>query len=104
MLSKIDGITVAGQAKDVQTAIRDIEYLAPDLVMLDIRMPGGSGIDVLQHINKTSPYIVVIILTNYPYPEYREKCMQQGADYFFVKSKELDSVFEILKDMAASAI
>jgi len=103
MLSEIAGIEIIGQAQDVPGAINSIQKLHPDAVILDIRMPGGSGIDVLEHVKKINTAPVVIILTNYPYPQYRKKCMDLGADYFFDKSTEFEKVTEVLKKLILSS-
>jgi DNA-binding NarL/FixJ family response regulator len=92
MLSDFPEVEIAGQARDVPEAIKSIQDLNPDLVILDIRMPGGSGIEVLQSIKKGRPDIKVIVFTNYPYPQYRKKCMDLGADYFFAKATESDRI------------
>jgi DNA-binding NarL/FixJ family response regulator len=97
MLSNLKGIETIGQAHDVSEAINSIEELKPDAVILDIQMPGGSGIDVLRHIKKEQPATVVIILTNYPYPQYRQRCMDEGADFFFDKSTEFSEITETFK-------
>jgi DNA-binding NarL/FixJ family response regulator len=68
-------------------------------VILDIRMPGGSGIDVLENIKKTNAAPVVIVLTNYPYPQYRKKCMALGAEYFFDKTTEFEKVTEVIENL-----
>jgi DNA-binding NarL/FixJ family response regulator len=81
-----------GQAEDVATAISAIGRLRPDVVILDIRMPGGSGIDVLRQIKRDGIGPMVIILTNYPYPGYRQRCLQAGADFFLDKSVEFDQI------------
>lgn len=99
MLSKVDGVNIIGQAGNVREALDGITALRPDVVILDIKMPGGSGIEVLQHIKNEFPETVVIILTNYPYPEYREKCLHEGADHFFVKSLEFTKVIDTLRIM-----
>lgn len=100
MLNELAGIKVVGYAEDVARAIRMIRKLKPDVVILDIMMPGGNGVDVLKNIkqDKTSP--MVIILTNYPYPEYRQKCLHAGANCFLDKTTEFDQIpalFEQLK-------
>ena len=100
MLSKVEDIETIGQAQDVGEAINSIEELKPDAVILDIQMPGGSGIEVLKHIKKEQPATVVIILTNYPYPQYRQECMDEGADFFFDKSLEFGRVIEVCKELA----
>jgi len=99
LLSELPGIEIIGQAQNVPESIESIRALHPDIVILDIRMPGGSGIDVLEHIKKTNAAPVVIILTNYPYPQYRKKCMALGAEYFFDKSTEFEKVTEVLETL-----
>ncbi len=69
------------------------------MVILDIRMSDGSGIDVLPEIKKGNQSPLVIVLTNYPYPQYRRKCIEAGADFFFDKSTEFDKVTEVLRHM-----
>lgn len=100
MLSELAGTKVVGQAGNVSTAISQIRKLKPDIVILDIKMPGGSGIDVLQNIKQAEAAPVVIILTNYPFPGYRQKCLQAGADLFLDKTTEFDQIptlFETLR-------
>lgn len=101
MLSELPGVKVVGEAEDVPQSISKIPEVAPDVVVLDIRMPGGSGIDVLSHIKKVLPDVVVIILTNYPLSQYRKKCMELGADYFFDKATEFEKVLEVVKQLQA---
>jgi len=99
MFSELPGIEIIGHAQDVPEALTAIKKLNPDVVILDIRMPGGSGIDVLQDIKKEKQAPVVIILTNYPYPQYRKKCLGLGADYFFDKSTEFEKITELFKQL-----
>jgi DNA-binding NarL/FixJ family response regulator len=103
MLSQIEGIEITGQAENVHDAIDSIQALKPDVVILDIKMPGGSGVDVLRYIKKEQPSTVVIILTNYPYPQYRQECMDEKADFFFDKSIESEKVIEICKRLVRSS-
>jgi len=97
MLEELAGIEVVGQAENVAEAISAIWKLQPDVVILDILMPGGSGIDVLENIKQDGAGPMVIILTNYPYPVYRQKCLQAGADFFLDKSTEFDQIPELLE-------
>lgn len=100
MLSDIQGVEIIGQAQDVNGAIHLYHSRKPGVVILDIRMTGGSGIDVLRAIKHEDQSVKIIMLTNYPYPQYRKKCKELGADYFFDKSNESGKVVEILKEMA----
>ena len=112
MLSECKGVDVISQARDGAEAIDSISTLHPDVVVLDIRMPRKSGIDVLKEISRLShagddgkaeykPKIIV--LTSYPYPQYRQKCMELGADFFFDKSQDFEKVPEVLKDVHRNA-
>lgn len=99
LLSELAEIEVIGQAKDASEAEKSILKLKPDVVVLDIRLPGGNGIGVLESIKKYKPAPVVIMFTNYPYPQYRQKCLAVGADFFFEKSTEFEKVSEVLKKL-----
>lgn len=99
MISEHPGIEIAGQAENAQEGINSILKLKPDVVILDIRMPGGNGIEVLRNIKKNNYAPTVIILTNYPNPQYRKKCMEAGADYFFDKSTEFNKIIEVIKKL-----
>jgi DNA-binding NarL/FixJ family response regulator len=102
MLSEVAGITVIGEAGNVPEAIQSIHALQPDAVILDIRMPGGSGLDVLKHIKEFSSIPVVIMLTNYSDPLYRKTCMALGAEYFFDKSSEFKEARKVCEQLAHS--
>lgn len=97
MLSGIPGLKVIGQAQNAQEAIKDIKKLKPDMVILDVRMLGTNGIDIIKNIKKNKLAPIIIILTNYPYPQYKKKCKEAGADFFFDKSTEFHKVIEVLK-------
>lgn len=100
LLNEVAGVEIVGQAENVAEAISAIGNLQPDVVILDIRMPDGSGIDVLRQIKQDGAGPIIIILTNYPFPGYRQRCLQAGADFFLDKSTEFDQIpalFEQLK-------
>ena len=97
MLNELAGIEIVGQAENVAEAVSGIRDLQPDVVILDIRMPGGSGIKVLQNIKQAGAGPMVIILTNFPYPGYRQRYLQAGADFFLDKSSEFDHIPYLLE-------
>jgi DNA-binding NarL/FixJ family response regulator len=99
MIEGIDEVEIAGTAGNAQDAARSIAELKPDVVILDIRLPGPSGIEVLKDIREKKLPIKVIVLTNYPYPQYRKKCEELGAEYFFDKVTEIEKVKDTLMAM-----
>ena len=102
IVSEIEGVKVVGETGDLQGAEAFIPQLRPDAVILDIRLPDGNGITLLRHMKRERPAVTVIVLTNYPYPQYREECLDAGADYFLYKATEFNKVGEILGRMAGS--
>lgn len=99
MLDEVPGIVCSVEAADGDTAIENLQVMRPDIVILDIRMSGRSGVEVLREIKQQSPGTVVIMLTNYPTNEHRKVCDAAGADYFFDKSRELGAVIEVLEGL-----
>ena len=97
MLSELEEVGIIGASGDPKEAMISIRKLGPDAVILDIRLPGVSGIDILRSIKREELAPLVIMLTSYPYPQYRKECEAAGADYFLNKSTEFDRIGEILK-------
>jgi len=101
LISDLPKVEVIGMAELAEDAISRIGKLKPDVVVLDISILGGSGMQVLKAIKKQNPAPRVIMLTNFAHEEYRQRCFQLGADHFFDKSSEFEKVMEVLRDLAA---
>ncbi len=100
LLFNIERLEFIGHATTASYAVEAILKLKPDVVILDISLIGGDGMKVLECIKKEQPPPVVIMLTNYPYPQYREKCRELGAEYFFDKVTEIESFIKALRTLA----
>jgi len=96
---EVPGAQLVGQAGDVPGAIQGIQKMMPDALILDLQMPGGSGLDVLRAIRTDYPHLYVLICTNYPYPQYREECLSAGANFFLDKSAEFEKIPVILREL-----
>jgi DNA-binding NarL/FixJ family response regulator len=92
LLNGIGNVEIVGQARNAAEAIASIREARPDIVVLDIRMPDGSGITVLEGLRGEIPAPKVIMLTNYPFAQYRRKCLEAGASFFFDKSTEFHKI------------
>lgn len=95
-VADIAGVEIAGQSGDPFEALDGIRKSHPDVVILDIRLPRRSGVEVLKDIKANPAAPVVIMVTNYPYRQYRQACMAAGADYFFSKLDEFEMIRETL--------
>jgi DNA-binding NarL/FixJ family response regulator len=99
LISELPGIEVVGESEIAFEAVHAIRRLKPDAVVLDISMPGGSGMYVLETVKRQRPCPLIIMLTNFANDQYRQKCLQLGADYFFDKTTEFARVIDVLRAM-----
>jgi len=99
LLEEIPQVQITGETGDAQEAITAILEQRPEVVLLDIHLLNGSGIDVLQRVKQEQAALAVIVLTDYPYPEYRQLCLDAGADFFLIKSTEFEQVVPALQEL-----
>jgi two-component system response regulator DevR len=99
LVADIAGVEIVGQSGDPFEALDTIRKSHPDVVILDIRLPRRSGIDVLKDIKSEPRAPIIIMITNYPYRQYRQGCMAAGADYFFSKTDEFETIRETLSSI-----
>ncbi|MBN2079466.1 MAG: response regulator transcription factor [Spirochaetes bacterium] len=100
-LGVMHDVHVCGIAQDPVEAMEMIRRSSPDLVILDIVLKGGNGFEVLSQIREEEIGTSVLVLTNYPFPQYREICGGMGAHYFFDKSIDMERALKAVRDMAA---
>jgi len=87
---------VVEEAMDGVDATEKVETFLPDLVFMDVRLPGESGLELTKKIKVSHPEINIIILTNYNLPEYRKAAFDSGADDFVVKESLNSAAIEAL--------
>jgi len=74
-----------GESAGGKEILQKIDLRRPDLIFMDIKLPGESGLELTRKIKTDHPTIIIIILTSYDLPEYREAAREHGADYFLSK-------------------
>lgn len=99
LLSGIKGVETVAQAENAKIAMSTYRTIRPEVLILDIRMRGVNGIELLKQIKNEQHASKVIMLTNFPYPQYKKKCIEAGADYFLDKSTEFDEINVIIRSM-----
>ncbi|MBW1824675.1 MAG: response regulator transcription factor [Deltaproteobacteria bacterium] len=85
LLDNQEGIEVVGEAKDGREAIKTIEELLPDVILMDIAMPGLNGLEATRRIKKKFPKVKVVVLTMHANEEYIFQILNAGADGYLVK-------------------
>lgn len=99
-LGEINGIEIVGRARTGAEAVQALRQMRPEIVILDISMPDGSGIDVLESMRRENLSPITIVLTALAFSQYRRRCLQLGARFFFDKSTEFTRVSEVLSRLA----
>jgi DNA-binding NarL/FixJ family response regulator len=90
-----------GQAGDYDSALNQLSERRPDIILLDINLPGKSGIALLQYIKTTYPSIIVIMISNQAGEYYRRICRQLGADHFIDKSTDFEEILPLVSSLLA---
>ena len=96
LMSDVEAIDTIGVAIDAPQGMALFASERPDVVVLDVRLPGGSGLDVLKHIRRLDTTCLVIMLTSYALPEIRERCLAAGANFFLDKATEFERVVHLI--------
>jgi DNA-binding NarL/FixJ family response regulator len=100
MLEQADDIVVVGEAADGVVAVRQAGALRPDVVLMDIRMPGADGIQATREIT-TAGLAEVLILTTFDLDDYLFGALRAGAAGFLLKSVEPATLVEAVRRVAA---
>ena len=98
-LSQLPKVDLVGEANDIAAAKQLITETVFDLAIYDIKMPNGSGIELMRVTKKLYPSTKVIMMTNYSVGDYKKKSLDAGADYFFDKS-DLDEMMKLIENLS----
>jgi DNA-binding NarL/FixJ family response regulator len=104
LLSGYQEIESIQEARDVKETIKKIHSSYPSVLILDVKMPDGNGIEVLDNISHDQHPPIVIVVTNYPFPEYKKEYMMAGADFFFDKSNEFRQMQKVIENLVDNEI
>jgi DNA-binding NarL/FixJ family response regulator len=96
-----DGFEVVGEGEDAESAVTLAGELQPDLVVLDIMMPGLSGLDVVEKVRTASPGCAVVMLTGSESEEDLLACIRSGARGYLLKEVPFSQLTQSLKDVAS---
>jgi len=92
MLNIYKQVEIVGALKNGTEALEALRMLKPDLAIVDIKMPGINGLEVLRELRKEDNAVKVIILTFYSSVYYRRSAIKAGTDYFFSKADDFEKI------------
>jgi DNA-binding NarL/FixJ family response regulator len=87
LLARFPSIDIR-EAGDGADALDKMQHLQPDIILMDIQLPGENGLEVTRKIRQVHEQIVIVILTGHDLPEYRQRAFRNGADCFISKGSD----------------
>lgn len=99
-LSSFKQIEIVGSFKNGIDTLEGLRVLKPQVAIVDIKMPGLSGLEVLNKIRIENNDIRILILTFYASDYHRQLAIQSGADYFFSKVDDFDKAIQVVVNMS----
>lgn len=99
MLITYKQLEIIGMVKSGTEALEALRVLKPDLAIVDIKMPGLNGIEVLTEIRKEDKTLKFIILTFQATDYYRQMAIESGVDYFFSKVDDFEKISGVVQAM-----
>lgn len=100
MFESEDGIEVVGMASSAHQAFELIEQTSPQIVLMDLRMPGLDGADAITELRKRWPALRILVLTNYQEDEYITRTIQAGAMGYLLKSTPQEEIVAAVRAVA----
>jgi DNA-binding NarL/FixJ family response regulator len=99
MLNLLDHVEIVGVYHNGTDALSALQTLKPDLAILDNKMPGIKGIDIIREIRKENLIVQLMLLTFYSDGYYRTQAIKAGANYFFSKSDDFEQIPEVVNTL-----
>ncbi|HUI10205.1 MAG TPA: response regulator transcription factor [Bacteroidota bacterium] len=96
-LGEAPDVVVAGEAADGDEAIAKARDIRPDLVLLDIALPGKSGLEVLKTLRAEMPDLAVLVISTFPERQYAVRCLRNGARGYLTKSSAPEELLEAVR-------
>ena len=104
LLTQLPDIDSVQTANNADNALQKIKNHTPDLILLDLNMPGKNGVDLLQVIKHDYPSTKVIIVSSHANQFYRELCKDIGADNFVDKLTEFEKIPSFIKNLSVPSV
>lgn len=97
------GMTVVGRGQTPQACFEGILASHPDVVVLDVQLEGGTGMEVMRNVRIAAPEVAFVVFSNNSAPAYRRRYLAQGAQQFIDKSTEFGQLSQAVVRAAAHA-
>jgi DNA-binding NarL/FixJ family response regulator len=99
LVSSLPDFEVVGEGRDGKEAVRQAISLTPDLILMDLSMPGMNGIEATAQIKRRMPGVKIVALTAYKTDEYVREALRAGADGYILKDASYDELVMALRSV-----
>ena len=104
LLGSLDGVEVVGEAATGADTVREAQLARPDVVMMDVQMPGMDGVEATRRVLAAAPSVAVLVLTMFDDDETVLSAMRAGARGYLLKGAEQDEILAALRSVMAGQV
>lgn len=101
LLGSVAGIAAIHEASTLSGALASVRANPPALVILDMNLPDGLGMDIIKPLKQLAPAVLIAVFTIDASPICRQVCLARGADWYFEKANDSDALVEAVRQLAA---
>lgn len=104
VVDRAEGLKVIAEAGSVSEAVRRCELMNPDVALVDLRLPDGTGIDIIEQVKERSPQTSCVVLTSFDDDEALAESLAAGAKAYLLKTVRGAEITEVIKAVAAGRV
>jgi len=104
LLLKINQVDIVASLNNGIDTLEALRTFNPDLAIIDIRMPGLNGLEVLNAFRKENKSVIFILLTLYSQDYYKQLAIQAGTNYFFNKADDFEKITQVVSGLLKNKI
>jgi len=104
ILKSEPGLAVCGQAGSAEEALRDIPGLKPDMVLVDITLPGMSGLDLIKRLRPKYPELKLLVISMREEQLYAARVLRAGGDGYVMKQQDPEEIIDAIRDVLSGRI
>ncbi len=104
LIAHTEDLEVCGEAPDLPEALQQVKETRPDLVVVDISLKSGSGIELIKQIKAMDPHVRMLVSSVYDESLYAERALRAGAMGYINKEEALDNIIEAIRQVLAGRV
>jgi len=104
LLNAEDNLTVCGEAGDAKTGLKNIRHLKPDLAVVDLGLPGKSGLELIKEIRTARLPVKLLVVSMFDEALYAQRVLRAGGDGYIMKQEDPEEIISAIRDVLAGHI